>query len=268
MTRGTEFEPFKVQILRWVGAALFVLAVHIGGAAVLIFWPLASDADVSGAIAIDLAPIASGPAVEVADVTPGPLTPEATAASEATRQTPDHNREETPPVEPSPVAPNPEVVLPLRRSEEEEKPEEKEEQAEIPKRETLSQASVASLPTAPPRSEAEPSVLPSAPALGLSTAALQAEASWQKTLASHINRYKRYPIPAHKHRIQGQVTLKFTVDRAGGVVTSQILHSSGSSVLDEEAMTMLQRAAPLPIPPALAQGATFEFVLPVRFQIK
>jgi len=266
ITGAHWIESAQLRALRWIGAALFALSLHAGIAASLLFWPDQSDADLAGAIAIELAPIAAGAPVEVADIAPGPLTQEATATPETSKQKPVQETMETPPVEASPLAPNPDVPMP--QPEKKEKPKESKDRADTPERETPSHASAATVATAPPQLEAIPSALPAAPALGLSAAALRAQASWQKTLVSHLNRYKRYPSAAHAHRIQGEVTVQFTVDRGGVVVTSQVVHSSGSTLLDEEAMTMLRRATPLPVPPAQTQGATFAFVLPIRFQIK
>ena len=45
------------------------------------------------------------------------------------------------------------------------------------------------------------------------------------------------------------VSLAFTIDRKGNVVSSRIEKTSGSTVLDAEALAMVKRAAPLPAPP-------------------
>jgi TonB family protein len=48
-------------------------------------------------------------------------------------------------------------------------------------------------------------------------------------------------------RVQGVVNLAFTIDRQGKVVSGKIVKSSGSTALDDEALDMIKRAAPLPI---------------------
>ena len=253
----------QLRMFRWTGAALFAVALHAGALAFLLYSRDTPDEDIAGSIAIELAPIAAGSPNEIADAPFGPPTPERTAASEATKEVPKQETVETARVEPSPLAPNPELSLPATPPEEKQVEKEKIEHAEHE-----SQASAAALPTAPPRVQENTAAVPAAPAIGLSAAALQAQASWERTLVSHINRYKHYPTAAHTHRIEGQVTVQFTVDRAGSVVATQILHSSGSLLLDDEAMAMLRRAAPLPAPPAQAQGETFAFVLPIRFKVR
>jgi protein TonB len=47
-----------------------------------------------------------------------------------------------------------------------------------------------------------------------------------------------------------------------------VLRHSGSSFLDEEAIAVLQRASPLPRPPAEITGEFFPLTLPIQFRIK
>jgi protein TonB len=130
-----------------------------------------------------------------------------------------------------------------------------------------SRASQALVPTAPPRSETLAPV-PTAPALSLSPSVARARANWCNVMASHINRSKRYPVEARLHHMEGVVTVQFTVDRRGAVVASKVVHRSGSLLLDDEAMAMLQRSVPLPLPPAEVEGDAFELVLPIHFKMR
>jgi protein TonB len=61
------------------------------------------------------------------------------------------------------------------------------------------------------------------------------------------------------------VSLAFSIDRHGNVVSSRIVKSSGSTVLDAEALDLLKRAAPLPPPPAEIADSELSFVVPIRF---
>jgi protein TonB len=122
--------------------------------------------------------------------------------------------------------------------------------------------------TAPPPSEAEPANAAAAPAPGLSAIAVKAQANWQRSLVAHINRYKRYPAQARAHKVEGIVSVEFTLDRSGQILSSRVAHSSGSAVLDEEAVALLRRAAPLPSPPQEVPPEGFSLVLPIRFQMK
>jgi periplasmic protein TonB len=225
-------DPFQLRMFRWTVSALLAIGLHVGVLSFILDSRDSTETDIAGSIAVELAPMATGASVEI--------DPAAAASKQIAKPEP----VDAPSVDPSPLAPNPEVSLPIKRPEEKKEPDQKAEQA--------AQAS---------------QVLEAAPVIGLSGAALQAQSAWQRDLVSRINRYKRYPAAAATHRVEGVVTVQFTVDRAGVVLASQVLHSSGSPLLDDEAITMLHRAAPLPAPPAPAQAETFEFVLPIRFKI-
>ena len=111
-----------------------------------------------------------------------------------------------------------------------------------------------------PRPEAAPPVAtaPSPPA-----SVSSATASWQQSLVARLAKLQRYP--AQARGVQGVVSLAFTIDRHGGVVSSRIVKSSGSAVLDAEALDLIKRAAPLPSPPADIPDSDLSFVVPIRF---
>src|SRR5262252_8926775 len=97
--------------------------------------------------------------------------------------------------------------------------------------------------TAPPPSEAKPADAAAAPAPGLSAIPSKAQANWQRSLVAHINRYKRYPAEARAHKVEGIVSVEFTLDRSGQILSSRVAQSSGSPILDEEAVALIRRAA-------------------------
>jgi len=106
--------------------------------------------------------------------------------------------------------------------------------------------------TAPPAAKAFPSLL----------------IRWESALAAHIERFKRYPADARARDEQGVVRVAFTIDRAGHVLSSRIVQSSGSPSLDRETLAMLERAQPLPPPPPNIPSTELSFVVPVRFNIQ
>ncbi len=107
-------------------------------------------------------------------------------------------------------------------------------------------------PAAPPAQQSAPKP-PSSAAI----------TNWQKSLVAHLDRFKRYP--AQARGATGVVSLAFGIDRKGVLVSSRIAKSSGSAVLDAEALAMIKRAAPLPPPPAEIADADLSFVVPIRF---
>jgi TonB family protein len=86
---------------------------------------------------------------------------------------------------------------------------------------------------------------------------------WHKALAARLARYNRYP--AQGNSAEGLVSVAFTIDRKGKVLSSRIEKTSGSTVLDAEALALLARAAPFPAPPPEVTDAELTFVVPVHF---
>ena len=144
----TWCDSLQLRMFRWTGAALFAIGMHVSVLAILLSPPQSTDADIEGSIAVELAPVAAGSPIEMPKVPPGPPTPEQTAAAPAATRLRKPESVEAPAVEQSPLAPNPEVSLPLQRPKEKEEPVEKQEAEEA---EQKSQPSAASLPAAPPR---------------------------------------------------------------------------------------------------------------------
>jgi periplasmic protein TonB len=91
-------------------------------------------------------------------------------------------------------------------------------------------------------------------------------ASWQQAVVARLARFQRYP--AQAKGATGIVNLSFSIDRQGHVLNSQIVKSSGSAVLDAEALSLLTRAAPLPAPPAAVPDSDLTFILPIRFGLR
>jgi protein TonB len=92
--------------------------------------------------------------------------------------------------------------------------------------------------------------------------------SWTTLLFKQLQRYKSYPSGARARNEQGVVTLSFTVDRDGHVVSRQIVTSSGHPDLDAEVLTMIERAQPLPAFPASMTQAQQDFTVPIRFSLR
>lgn len=148
---------------------------------------------------------------------------------------------EKPKVEPKPVPPKPKVVE-RRKPVEREKPR-------------------AERAAAPPPSPAQAAAPSSAP-VGTSASSSVSTASWRGMLMAHLNRYKRFPPGART----GTAQVAFSIDRGGRVLSARLTGSSGDDALDEEAVSMVRRASPVPAPPAGVGGAgAIALAVPVRF---
>ena len=247
------------------------LAAHVGCTALALMHWQEDDSPTTPQEAPSLVEMVATPVVsrvDSPDVAHGPLMEEATLTPQAAKETKEEVEKETPPVEPSPLAPDPEVVLPMARPVPEKKPEEELPKEEVPKQQSADQTTAAPLTTAPPRVDAAEPTPAAAPAPAASASVARVQASWEKALVKHLNHFKRYPEIARARGNQGAVTVQFTIDRAGRVIASRVVHSSGSSALDEEGLAVLKRADPLPAAPGQIAGNTFDMTLPIQFRIK
>ena len=98
--------------------------------------------------------------------------------------------------------------------------------------------------------------------------ARQQEANYFALVSAHLNRRKVYPAEARQARQQGVVTVRFTVDRNGGVSAVAIKRSSGHDVLDRATLDLLQRVAPLPRMPASMQRDSITLSLPIDYSLR
>ncbi len=257
-------ESRRSRLGRWAGAAAIVCALHVGGVALaLMNWPEEeAEDDAAGAMTVELAPLPAAVRIDSPEVAHGPEQQEAKLAPEATKEVVEEVEEDIPPVPPSP-APEPELTLPKPQPEEKETPEEEKPQEAVAEPERPQQDRE-TLATAPPRVQAQ-SAPASAPSLGQAATVARLQASWQKALMGELERNKRYPATASRQGVKGLAVVRFKVDRSGRVISAVITQSSGSSMLDEEALALLKRSSPLPTPPHQLTEPMLDNVLPIWF---
>ena len=90
---------------------------------------------------------------------------------------------------------------------------------------------------------------------------------WQMTINTRLNQFKRYPHQARVRAHQGTVKVAFVLDSAGHVVSSHIVKSSGSSILDQETLELLERAQPFPVPPVGAGSRDLFLEVPISYAL-
>ncbi|WP_395396614.1 TonB family protein [Novosphingobium sp. BL-8A] len=119
---------------------------------------------------------------------------------------------------------------------------------------------------APAQTEtAAPKTVPAPPAPQVSSNAAD---TWEGRVLARLNKYRRYPAGARSRRQQGVPYIRFVMDRGGRVLSASLERSSGFAELDREAMSLPNRAQPLPKPPEERAGDTLELVVPVEFFIR
>ena len=225
------------DLRRWVLSAAVVVGFHAALVVMLTSWheQVAGD-EGSEAIVVDLAPY-TGPLTESKnDLAPGPEQQQSTAAPDVQTPKPEEKPQEK--IEQPPVLPDADVQLPL----EVKPPDKPVEQPSPPVPQT----------TSPPRPR------PSAAQV----------ASWHRRIALQVERHKGYPASARARRETGTAELAFTLDRTGKVVATRIARTSGFAALDQETIDTVRRAQPFPAPPQNLPGETFDFTVPIRFNIR
>jgi protein TonB len=255
---GTRPGISRPELIRWSACAAVVVALH--GLVVLAVTARSGDEeDAAGApvLTIELAPVAVAPPAPQRDLAPGPVVESESQQQVAEEAPPEERKElkkEEKLVEASP-APDPEVAMP--------KPEPMGEEGPIDEKPAPAVASAAPVPTAP---QTAPTPAPRVAALAVGQVARPspvAIATWERLLVAQLERHKRYP-PQARGKV-GEARLAFSIDRGGRVLTSRIVRSSGSPALDEEALALIKRAAPLPPPPAGVPDDRLSFVVPIRY---
>jgi TonB family protein len=264
-----QLESPRARFARWALAAIFVTALHVGGAAfAFMMGPEDETTDeIAGAVTFELAPEATVAQKDAPDLAPGPDQTQGVITPPASKQEIAKVDEELPPVPPSP-APDPEVALPQQKPDEK-VPDETKEEESIQQEAAPSDLTNSPVTTAPPKIDnAKVSTVTAAPRQGTSMATERLQASWQKMLSRHLNNHKRYPAEATRRGYTGVVNVKFVIDSTGQVLEAAIVKSSGSKALDDEALAMLRRASPVPAPPDIFGGQNTSWILPIEFKIK
>jgi protein TonB len=225
------------DLRRWILSGAVVVAAHAALVVALTNWHERVTGDEgTEAIVVDLAPF-TGPSVETKnDLAPGPEQQQAITPPDVEPPKPEENSQEK--TEPLPTVPEADVQLPSQVK----PPERPKEQPTPP----VPQA------TSPPRPR------PSAAQV----------ASWHRQIALQVERHKGYPALSRTHRETGTVELAFTLDRSGKVLASRVVRTSGFAALDQETIETVKRAQPFPPPPSNMPGDTFDFTVPIRFNIR
>jgi protein TonB len=263
-------EGFGIRARRWGLAAVMMVSLHAGaGALALMHWPEEEAVEeAAGMFLLELAPMPAAPPSEQHNLAIGQRSEEAAAAVAPTEEVKEKSEVETPKVEEAPLAPEPEVEVEKQKPVEEVEEKEAEEDPR-PEQKATPQASAASQQTAaPPPVDAPPAPVAAAPQQGDSKKPSKAALSWQKSIVLHLNKHKRFPSEARRKGQEGIANVSFAIDRSGKVISAHLDQSSGSTLLDAEALSVLERASPFPPPPDDVPHLTIRMSLPVQFKIK
>lgn len=257
------------RLAGWVLAGIAALTLHAGVTyfALFPFESLEPADDITGSLVVELAPMLTSSRVEPSSAPLGPQSSEQAESQSALTTTASATAVDTPVVAPTPVEPEPDLAFQIKEEKKADKPEIT-EPSTVEKKEQVSDASAPSVAAAPQKIDAPIAATPTAPEIGLSPLAVRAKTTWSKKIATHLERFKRYPDAARKQSSEGTVLVSFTVLRDGSIRDAKIVRASGLSLLDAAALEMLNRADPLPIAPNEVIGETFTFAVPIIFKVK
>jgi periplasmic protein TonB len=118
--------------------------------------------------------------------------------------------------------------------------------------------------TKPQTAPAHEAATPQAPAISTPSNS-NALPNWKSQVIGILERNKRYPPEAQARQEHGTSSLAFSLNRQGRVTSAHIAGSSGSSALDAETLSLVQRVQPFPPPPADVGGAQISLVVAIRY---
>jgi protein TonB len=87
-------------------------------------------------------------------------------------------------------------------------------------------------------------------------------------LSREIAKHKQYPKIAQMRGWQGDVAVDIQIDGNGNVLSTKIHTSSGFESLDKQALEMVKKASPFPMPPAALRAKPFNVLVPVSFRLE
>lgn len=114
-----------------------------------------------------------------------------------------------------------------------------------------------------------PSATTSSASLGGGQESVQkARVSYHHMVATLLAKSKRYPERAVRGRITGSGSLRITISSTGNVERVEVIESTQATVLDDELLRMVDRAAPFPTFPAEMSQGDVTLVVPVSFRLE
>jgi protein TonB len=96
----------------------------------------------------------------------------------------------------------------------------------------------------------------------------QSRNQYGSLLSREIAKHKNYPKIAQMRGWQGDVSVDILIDGNGNVLSSKIHTSSGFESLDKQALEMVKKASPFPLPPIALRSKPFNVLVPVAFRLE
>lgn len=93
---------------------------------------------------------------------------------------------------------------------------------------------------------------------------------YKSVISQMIAKNKIYPQKAQLNSIEGDVKVKFKIDKEGNLIDIEIIESSGNNLLDDAAVSAIKKTAPFPKPPKelIGSHAGLSLTIPFDFNLK
>lgn len=91
--------------------------------------------------------------------------------------------------------------------------------------------------------------------------------SYGGALFKAIAKHKKYPRIAQTRGWQGKVILELKLNGQGKLISKKVIQSSGHKALDKQALKMVEKAVPLPVPPKALRDGNFTIKVSVPFKL-
>lgn len=105
----------------------------------------------------------------------------------------------------------------------------------------------------------------------LSKEAMEVRESYITKVLQQIHRRKYYPAIARRMHLEGDVKLKFTLDKSGKILgTASVLNGCDHDVLNRAGVSTVEKAGPFPVFPKeiAAKKSSMTFVVTVDYSLK
>jgi protein TonB len=93
-------------------------------------------------------------------------------------------------------------------------------------------------------------------------------AGYSQQIAAQVKKYQNYPLIAKRRFWEGTAQVRLIIGADGKVTRIELGKGTGREVLDKEALEMVRRASPLPLPPQELRGRELAVTVPIAFRLQ
>jgi protein TonB len=256
-------QPKGISNTAWCMAAIGAAAIHAGFVALALemMMPVQLE-DLTGAVAVEIGVEWTSPQIESVDLPPGPEAEASTASPAIVEQKAVVEQTDLPKAVPTETDDPDRLVTPS----EVKKPNDDDPKITTAQATPSVESVESEATTAPSTESAAEGPRSQAPAVGPGESTRRERQSWQRELAAHLDRHKRYP--GDRSSQTAEIMLSFVLDRTGRVLSARVARSSGDPSFDDAALAMMRRADPVPAPPPGTADSGLSFTLPIIFRTK